>query len=157
MFYVILIIAFIVIMYLLLKPKNNVSFNDSDNNSSKKEEPRDFIIRANNWFDTSIPLRNYIDANKQEAINFLFDCLQSENHQDRKQAAYALGQIGDEQLLNIFENYISKETVKGVKEAMQACFIAIQMAPSDKGFTELHRRQIIDDVYYNRPVKKPII
>ena len=52
---------------------------------------------------------------------------------------------------------MSCETVKGVKEAMEACYVAIQMAPSDKGYKELQRRQIIDDVYYNRHVTKPTL
>jgi hypothetical protein len=151
-----LIVIIVVILYLILKPKvNNSSINESGNSQEIKKEPRNFIMQADSWLNPPIKLRSYVDTDKQEAIKFLINCLSNRTHQIRKQAAYALGQIGDENLLSVFEKRISSEAIIGVKEAMEACYVAIQMAPADKGYTEMHRRQLIDNVYYKRPVTKP--
>lgn len=111
-------------------------------------EPRDFIERANNWF--SVPLRELLESNRADVIAKLIHIMETGANMDRKAAAYALGQIGDSDLIQPLESAISRESVKGVREAMEASYVALQKAPADQGHNELARRKIIDDVYYNR-------
>jgi len=70
---------------------------------------------------------------------------------ERKHAAFSLGQIGDPSTLHDLETALARESISGVRDALGASVTALKMTSSDKGYTELERRRVIQDVYAGRP------
>ncbi len=65
----------------------------------------------------------------------------------RKASAYALGQIGDSRAITGLERQFKAEAMGGIKAAILASIIAIKKAPADKGFSDMDRRKIIEEIY----------
>ena len=145
----------IIILVVFIKLKKDVAKSIATEFSQEVNQPRDFIKQASIWVKPPIELRDYVDENKKHAVDFLINCLSSGLLQERKHASYALGQIGDERLADVFKIWMVREPADDVKEVMRTCQSAIQLAPSDKGFTELQRRKIIDDLYFGKASVEP--
>ncbi len=156
MVYAIIILLLIFVIYLIIRKKKSPKMVSNKMNNEKKE-PRDFFEFAKGYLEPLKPYKELLIDKKEETINNLVEFLKSDYHQHRKQAAYVLGQIGEKRFVKHISNAIRIEPKIGVKEAMEAALVAIQQAPTDEGYTELQRREIIDAVYYKKPFSKPML
>jgi|GEM_PF-5800203 len=117
--------------------------------------PRDYLrVATSTIFGDKVPLAELLETEPGQVIGNLLRAL---NHEEglpstmiRKDAAYALGQIGDEKTLDDLRERYEKEQAPGVKEALVASMTAINLAPAGAGHSQLERRQIIEDVYNGR-------
>ena len=145
------------LLYLLFRKKGNTHINStsgpkgaSNGTGAKEAEehvPRDFLGLQYNYLNTPKPLREMLKENEPAVMKELVEFLNNGGTYERKHAAFALGQIGDENYIEQLEYRQTHEQVKGVAEAIDAALVALRQAPSGRGFTEMDRRRIIEDVY----------
>jgi hypothetical protein len=64
-----------------------------------------------------------------------------------KYIAYCLGQLGNNDSLELLREIASSELPSGVKSAAAASAVAVMQASVESGASELRRRQIIEQVY----------
>ena len=131
------------------RPQNNPS------SESEKPMPRDYIREATSTiFGDKVPLAELLKTEPGQVIGNLLRALNYEeglpSTMIRKGAAYALGQIGDEETLDDLKERYEREQAPGVKDALVASMTAINLAPAGSGHSQLERRQIIEDVYNGR-------
>src|SRR5262245_18410482 len=113
---------------------------------------RDYLQEASNIiFKNNVSLSSLVETEVDGVLNNLFRVLDTAQGMMgptlRKAAAYALGQIGDTRTLKPLQDCYLNEEAAGVKEAMVAAMTAIKLAPEGSGYSQLDRRQIIEDVY----------
>jgi len=116
-------------------------------------EPRDFYKEAAVWLKPPKPLAELVKEDKDSVIQILLGYLKDGGDYDRKYAAFVLGQIGDDSILDELRFYLSREQKKGIQEAIGAAIIGLLDAPASKGFSEFERRKIIDAAYDKNPLK----
>jgi hypothetical protein len=118
--------------------------------SIKTKEPRDFLKLASDWLNSPRPLKEMLEQEKSYVIEKLTNFLSTGGTYDRKYAAFALGQIGEVSTIEPLEKQLSVEAVEGVRDAIKAALTALRVAPVSKGASELDRRTIIEEVYWNK-------
>jgi len=126
----------------LFGQKTKVSFKEEE-----KREPRDFLQVASSTLETPKPLAELVKENKDFVVEKLLEFVQSGDIYERKHAAFALGQIGDENALEPLRECYASESVAGTRAAIGAAIIALSDAPSNKGYNDLDRRNIIEKEY----------
>jgi hypothetical protein len=118
--------------------------------------PRDYLREASSIiFGDKVSLASLVEDDVEGVLNNLFRVLDTAQGMMgpslRKAAVYALGQIGDlSTLTRLQDSYREQHNPPGVQEAMAAAMTAIKVAPSGTGYSQLDRRQIIEDVYDGR-------
>lgn len=148
-----LIIAIIVIIFISKRKQSDRKNSKVKTNKSYDKMPRDFIAEARGFLKTPKSMREMINENKEYVISKLLNLLEEGDIYERKYAAFSLGQIGNSNIITQLKQYLEKESVQGVKEALEAALTALNIAPVENGQSELERRRIIDDVYNNRRSK----
>ena len=149
-FIAIIIIVGIIILVLKMSSKNSVqqTINKTSKTSVNEEsEPRDFMRQGEGYLAISRPIDELLEEDKDGTLNHLISLLQKGGTYERKYAAFALGQIGEERAINAIESCLERESVTGVREAMGAALAALRMAPASKGHSEIERRKIIQEAY----------
>jgi len=155
MLYVFIILIIFIVLYLFFLLRSITSKKIKTNSDKDENEPRDFILNADIWLKPPVELRFFVDNNKDDAVKFLEGNLSDGAMHVRKYAAYALGQIGDHRLSEVFDTLIKRETDQSMIDVMKACHTALQVAPSEKGFTEYQRRLIIDNISKSKSINNP--
>jgi tetratricopeptide (TPR) repeat protein len=94
--------------------------------------PRDYIEEATSTiFGDKVPLARLLETEPGQVIGNLLRALNYEeglpSTMIRKGAAYALGQIGHEEILNDLRDRYNREQAPGVKEALVASITAINL------------------------------
>lgn len=128
---------------------------ETQNTEKDAAMPRDYIGEATSTiFGDKVPLAELLETEPDQVIENLLRALNYEeglpSTMIRKGAAYALGQIGDEETLDDLRQRHEREQAPGVQEALVASMTAIKLAPAGAGHSQLERRQIIEDVYNGR-------
>ena len=98
--------------------------------------PRDFLAEAERWLKTPKSLREMIEGNKEYVISKLLNLLEEGGTYERKYAAFSLGQIGNSDIITQLRKCLEKETVQGVKDALEASLTALNIASVEKGQSE---------------------
>lgn len=157
----IVIIAIGIVLYFVFrkKKKPTQTVNSSKQTEKQISPPRDYLDEATSFVGAPRPLKELLKTNRAEVIHNLVNTLNLDaNIQQggipmgptiRKEAAYALGQIGDPSTVAALTSRLNIERASGVRDAIVASISAINLAP-DPEYTELDRRKIIDDVYNKR-------
>lgn len=114
------------------------------------DNPRDFLALASSWFSAPRPLGELLKVEPEQVESELRRFLNSESIMDRKTAVYAIGQVGSASFEPLLERFLMQEQVRGVREAAQAALVAVRQAPAERGYSEVDRCRIIDQVYYRR-------
>ncbi len=102
------------------------------------------------------PLRDLVQENRDGMIEAMKNTmLRSPDIYERKNAAFCLGQIGDERAIPYVEQALSRERVEGVRDAAGAALATLRSVSSDKGFSDAERARVMFALYKNRPIKIP--
>ena len=141
-----LIIALIAIIFVSKRKQSDNRVNQANINKNDDKMPRDFLAEAKGWLKTPKSLREMIEENKEYVISKLINILEEGGTYERKYAAFALGQIGNDNMINQLRKCLEKETVQGVQEALEAALTALNIASAESGQSELERRKVIDEV-----------
>ncbi|MBV9214946.1 MAG: hypothetical protein JO053_02120 [Acidobacteria bacterium] len=123
--------------------------------------PRNYLAEASNLlFRDKISLEAKVRENPKEVVINLLNVLENSQGEmqamDRKEAAYALGQIGYPGSLAPLRDYFDIEHAQGVRDAMLASMTAIKLAPAatleeaGNDSAQQQRCRIIEDVYHGR-------
>ena len=150
--YFIAIIIIVGIIFLVVKmiSKNSAeqTINKKPNTSVNVEtEPRDFMREGEDFLKITRPIDELLEEDKDGTLNHLMSLLQKGGIYERKYAAFAVGQIGEEGAISTIESCLERESVTGVREALGAALAALRMAPASKGYSEIERRKIIQKAY----------
>jgi len=97
------------------------------------------------------PLQEIVEQDRKQAIELLRQLLQSGNGTFRKNAAFALGQIGDPSAIDALVQRKGEEIARGNIDAIHAAIETLNTIPLSSGSSELDRRRMVDDVYKGRP------
>lgn len=116
--------------------------------------PRDYIQEATSTiFGDKVPLAELVESEHDQVVGNLLNVLHQARGEmqamTRKTAAYALGQIGEPKSMKQLREFFESEPADGVRDAMVASMTAIKLAPTPT-YSQLERRQIIEDVYNGR-------
>src|ERR1039458_4756607 len=124
------------------------------------DELRDFIAEAgailrrgdpmSGLSAQAAPLQELVAQNRSQAIGLLIQLLQSGNGTYRKNAAFALGQIGDPVAIQPLIEQKGNESARGNIEAIDAALVTLRTIPLASTSSELERRRMVDDVYEGR-------
>lgn len=136
-------------------PESESGKEELQKSERENSMPRDYLREATSTiFGDKVPLAELLETEPEQVIGNLLRALNYEeglpSTMIRKGAAYALGQIGDEDTLDYLRERYEIEEAPGVKEALVASMTAINLAPAGAGYSQLERRQIIQDVYEGR-------
>jgi hypothetical protein len=125
------------------------------------DDLRDYVAEASSILRRGDPmsglgpqgssLESLVAQNRAQAIQLLLQLLQSGNGTFRKNAAFALGQIGDPVVVEALEQQKGRESARGNIEAIDAALVTLRTIPLSSGSSELDRRRMIDNVYEGRP------
>ena len=143
--YFIAVIVIVVIIILIVKMTSKNSGQQTTANV--ENEPRDFMRQGEDYLELPKPIDELLEEDRDGVINHLTNLLQKGGTYQKKYAAFALGQIGEEKAINVIESCLERESVTGVREAMGAALAALRMAPASKGHSEMERRNIIQKTY----------
>ena len=110
-------------------------------------EPRDFLDQASNYLHTPKPLSEMLVDDRVYVTDKLLDILRTGGIYERKYAAFALGQIGDESTLKALRGAQDQETKEGVHDAIAAAIAGIEAASIQMGASENDRRRVIQNAY----------
>ncbi len=97
------------------------------------------------------PLQELIAQNRSKAIQLLIQLLQNGNGTYRKNAAFALGQIGDPTAIQSLVEQKAKESARGNIEAIDAALVTLRTIPLSTSTSDIDRRRMVDNVYEGRP------
>ena len=150
---ILLVIALIVILFFSKRKQSGNGFDQTNDIINEEKMPRDFLAEASGLLKTPKSLKEMIEENKEYVISKLLSFLEEGGIYERKYAAFALGQIGNDNIITQLRKCLGKETVQGVQEALEASLTALNIASAENGHSELDRRTIIDDVYNNKRPK----
>jgi hypothetical protein len=120
------------------------------------DEPRDFVKEAGQWLKTPEPLDVLLTRERDQAVSWLVQILRQPDQggggtYPRKYAAFVLGQIGATESLETLQTARDQESVRGVREAMDAAIVALRSCKADSSLTEIDRRRIVQNVYDGKP------
>ena len=149
-FIAIIIIGAIILLVVKMISKNSAeqAINQKPKTTANVEkEPRDFMRQGEGYLALARPIDELLKEDKNGTLNHLISLLQKGGIYERKYAAFALGQIGEERAIKAIESCLESESVTGVREAMEAALVALRMAPASKGHSEIERRKIIQKTY----------
>lgn len=120
------------------------------------DEPRDFVKEAGQWLKTQEPLEALLSRERVQVVSWLVQILAQPDQggggtYPRKYAAFVLGQIGATESLDALQTARDRESVRGVREAMDAAIAALRSCKTDPNLTEIDRRRIVQNVYDGKP------
>lgn len=105
--------------------------------------------------DVVIPPQSFSELqneNRDELLRILTAALSVPNGTIRKSAAFALGQVGDERVLNVLVEARETETARGNIEAIDAAIAVLESMSLSSGSTEAERRKAVENSYFGRPL-----
>ena len=145
---IIIIVSIIFLVKIISKSSVKQTINKSLSTSTNFEnEPRDFMRQGEDYLELPKPVDELLEEDREGLVNHLVGIIQKGGTYQKKYAAFALGQIGEERVIKVIESCLERESVTGVREAMGAALAALRMAPASKGHSEIERRKIIQKAY----------
>lgn len=101
------------------------------------------------------PLQELVKEDRDGLIEAMKNImLRSPDIYERKNAAFCLGQIGDERAIQWLDQAVG-DPVDGVREAAGAALATLRSVSADKGFSDAERARVMYALYKNRPIKIP--
>lgn len=108
---------------------------------------RDYLADAQKWMQWPLPIRQMLATDYGKVVATIVVYLRNDDVYKRKYAAYCLGQIGDQRVLEILQGAHDSEPAEGVRHAMAAALKTIRKMPASSGSTEEQRCQYMQEVY----------